>query len=268
MSLANQDFDFSAPLFTEDIIQDMIPYQEAVPAFRAAGCELQHTDNNNSDLYGSPSGAPSQTTERCNSAALHDGSEECSGARRSSAGLTRVSLHNRPDDRLEFSHMPALREVRARNNIASSPSTTKQPPPANCAHDWEKLDEFFEAVARFVVAISRAQMEIGGISSVVAEYLSWMREEPITEPSGTLKSTCKMMLQTLETRVKEVNHMAENSHVDAWEQLVRCMSQCEGLADKMNRIVEEIRKHSEETSSLFKEDYNICVSLSEQSHRQ
>ncbi|KAI0480186.1 hypothetical protein GGR56DRAFT_258332 [Xylariaceae sp. FL0804] len=99
----------------------------------------------------------------------------------------RESLFGHP-----MQHMPSLREIRA---INSSASTT--PPPASPSggrlsassygHRGEDANKILAELTAFGMAVFNTQAEIAGISSVVAEYLEWMRRAVPPPPSAGMQ---------------------------------------------------------------------------------
>ncbi|KAI1444249.1 hypothetical protein F5Y02DRAFT_184276 [Annulohypoxylon stygium] len=183
-----------------------------------------------------------------------------------SSGSSHGSVQSRPNTASVLSRMPSLREIRAMN-IASSPTATPRVWPP-CELDREQdYSAFHSSLVKFLAVVSKTQSEIAGITSAVAEYLSWMRREPTMTSSGALKQNYSIVLETLEARIREVRDLAERNHYVAWEQFMTSTMEIEGLGDKAKQIEEEMRKHEAEVATLFKEDYDICASLPEQCHR-
>ncbi|KAI1089016.1 hypothetical protein F5B19DRAFT_495761 [Rostrohypoxylon terebratum] len=176
------------------------------------------------------------------------------------------SVQSRPNTASVLSRMPSLREIRAMNTASSPTATPRVWPP--CEFDREQdYSAFHSSLVKFLAVVSKTQSEIAGITSAVAEYLSWMRREPTMASSGALKQNYSIVLETLEARVREVRDLAERNHYVAWEQFMTSTMEIEGLGDKAKQIEEEMRKHEAEVATLFKEDYDICASLPEQCRR-
>lgn len=192
--------------------------------------------------------------------------ESLEGVRAEPFGPNHTSGQSQPGTTSGISHMPSLWEVRAINTASSQIATTKVSPgpECDCEQDYSVL---CASLSKFLTAVTKTQSEIAGISSSVAEYLSWMRREPITGTPKALKANYVMVLETLEARAREVHDLAERNHFAAWEELMAEMTEAEDLDDKLRPIEEKMRERAAEIATLFKDDYDICVSLSEQNHR-
>ncbi|KAF2968629.1 hypothetical protein GQX73_g4969 [Xylaria multiplex] len=84
-----------------------------------------------------------------------------------------------------YSHrqMPSLREIRIVNGSSTS-ATSPPPSPSGRGHRAEDANHILAELTAFGMAVFNTQAEIAGISSVVAEYLEWMRKAPPNKRTG------------------------------------------------------------------------------------
>ncbi|KAI1261885.1 hypothetical protein F5Y18DRAFT_189016 [Xylariaceae sp. FL1019] len=156
-------------------------------------------------------------------------------------------------------HMPALQEVRALNG--SSTSTT--PPPSSPAGNFGGGDanHILAELTAFGMVVFNTQAEIAGISSVVAEYLEWMRKAP---PGQGSPKENPAVLEALERRIREVNALANAKHMEAWRRSVQRLEKLPGVGAMLNIFDGEMQRRSAETADFFHTNYDICSTLPEQ----
>ncbi|KAJ8116386.1 hypothetical protein ONZ43_g4453 [Nemania bipapillata] len=172
--------------------------------------------------------------------------------------------------------MPSLREVRIVNGGASASTATSSPPPSpsgrGCRGRADDANHILAELTAFGMAVFNTQAEIAGISSVVAEYLEWMRKAPATTMSGGggqgSPKANPAVLEALETRVRELNAMAGTRHMDAWRQSVNRLERIPGVGAMLNLFDNEMQRRSGETAEFFHTGYDICSPLSEQLGRK
>ncbi|KAJ3580219.1 hypothetical protein NPX13_g328 [Xylaria arbuscula] len=167
-----------------------------------------------------------------------------------------------------YSHrqMPSLREVRIVNG--SSTATTSPPPsPSGRGHRADDANHILAELTAFGMAVFNTQAEIAGISSVVAEYLEWMRKAPPTNGPGSPKAN-PAVLETLETRIRELNALARSKHMEAWRQSVNRLERIPGVGAMLNLFDNEMQRRSGETAEFFQTNYDICAPLGEQLMRK
>lgn len=150
-----------------------------------------------------------------------------------------------------YSHgrMPSLREVRIVNG--SSTSTTSPPPsPSGRGYRADDANHILAELTAFGMVVFNTQAEIAGISSVVAEYLEWMRRAaPMTNGHpGSSPKPSPAVLEALETRIRELNAMAGTRHLDAWRQSVNRLERIPGLGAMLNLFDNEMQRRSGETA--------------------
>ncbi|KAI1325209.1 hypothetical protein F5Y16DRAFT_276643 [Xylariaceae sp. FL0255] len=162
-----------------------------------------------------------------------------------------------------YSHrkMPSVREMRVING--SSTSTT--PPPASPSGRGPRPDDANHILAEltaFAMTVFHTQAEIAGISSVLAEYLEWMRHTPTADTSDPKENP--VVLETLESRLRELNALANTKHAEAWRQSVTRLERLPGVSAMLNLFDGEMQRRSAEAAEFFRTNYNICAPLSEQ----
>ncbi|KAI8627419.1 hypothetical protein F5Y19DRAFT_178664 [Xylariaceae sp. FL1651] len=163
-------------------------------------------------------------------------------------------------------HMPSLREVRILNG--SSASTTPPPSsPSGKSHKPDDANHILAELTSFGMAVFNTQAEIAGISSVVAEYLEWMRKAPPTSGQGSPKAN-PAVLEALETRVRELNAMASTRHMEAWRQSVNRLERVPGVSAMLSLFDGEMQRRNGETADFFHTNYDICTPLAEQLMRK
>lgn len=171
--------------------------------------------------------------------------------------------------------MPSLREVRRANGS----STTSPPPsPSGGGYRADDANHILAELTAFGMVVFSTQAEIAGISSVVAEYLEWMRKAPAANGQGGLSSSSSSspslpkpspaVLETLETRLRELNLLAATRHAEAWRQSVTRLERIPGLGAMLNLFDNEMQRRSGETAEFFHTNYDICSPLPEQIGRK
>ncbi|KAI1182240.1 hypothetical protein F5B17DRAFT_435844 [Nemania serpens] len=164
--------------------------------------------------------------------------------------------------------MPSLREVRIVNGASVVVSTTSPPPsPSGRGSRADDANHILAELTAFGMVVFSTQAEIAGISSVVAEYLEWLRRSPPTNGQGTPKAN-PAVLETLETRVRELNALAGARHMDAWRQSVNRLERIPGVGPMLNLFDNEMQRRSGETAEFFHTGYDICSPLAEQLGRK
>ncbi|KAI0402675.1 hypothetical protein F4802DRAFT_574611 [Xylaria palmicola] len=186
-----------------------------------------------------------------------------------------------------YSHrqMPSLREVRMANG-SSTAATSPPPSPSGRGCRADDANHILAELTAFGMAVFNTQAEIAGISSVVAEYLEWMRKAasaaPQSQPPPTALATTTMMggglpgppkpnpavLEALETRVRELNALAGTRHMEAWRQSVNRLERIPGVGAMLSLFDNEMQRRSGETAEFFHTSYDICSPLTEQLGRK
>jgi hypothetical protein len=162
--------------------------------------------------------------------------------------------------------MPSLQEVR----IVNGSSTSATSPPASPSGRSLRPDDANHILAEltaFSMVVFNTQAEIAGISSVVAEYLEWMRKAPPTNGQGSPKAN-PAVLEALETRVRELNAIAGTRHMEAWRQSINRLERIPGVGAMLSLFDSEMQRRSSETADFFLTNYDICQPLSEQLMRK
>lgn len=185
--------------------------------------------------------------------------DDMSGPGTASSSFRRESVYT-------HRQMPSLREVRIVNG--ASVSTTSPPPsPSGRGTRADDANHILAELTAFGMVVFNTQAEIAGISSVVAEYLEWLRRAPPTNGQGTPKAN-PAVLETLETRVRELNALAGTRHMEAWRQSVNRLERIPGVGPMLNLFDNEMNRRSGETAEFFHTGYDICSPLAEQLGRK
>ncbi|KAI0384271.1 hypothetical protein F5Y04DRAFT_278276 [Hypomontagnella monticulosa] len=254
---------------TEPISLEDHGFEFQIPTFSESNNELlssQHTDgpptpeNSDAILYDLSPNRPSTIVASLQETPSYN-MDGLAGFQTESFGASNGIGRSRPTG---LSHIPTLHEVRAMNTASSYTVTSKSSPQAREPDPEQDCNALCASLARFLMLASKAQGEIAGISSAVAEYLSWMQREPTMSSSGAPKANYMKLLEALEARVREIHDLSGRHFYAACQQLMTSATEVEGLRDKMKPIEEEMHKHAAEVTMLFKQDYDICASLSEQ----
>ncbi|KAI1822706.1 hypothetical protein F4861DRAFT_378237 [Xylaria intraflava] len=190
------------------------------------------------------------------------------------AGISMMSPSARRDSVYLHRRMPSLREVRIVNgSSASTPSSSSSSSSSNGrGHRPDDANHILAEFTAFGMAVFNTQAEIAGISSVVAEYLEWIRRAPDTSEHGdgqqaALKANM-VVLEALETRVRELNAMACTKHLEAWRQSVYRLERIPGVGAMLNLFDNEMLRRSGETAKFFQTGYDISLPLAEQTVRK
>ncbi|KAI0105149.1 hypothetical protein F4776DRAFT_647445 [Hypoxylon sp. NC0597] len=151
--------------------------------------------------------------------------------------------------------LPNLNGLRALNEGGISGSSMIPSTPYSIDHGESRqtLDLFSDLLSEIFIA----QADISGLSSAVAEYLSWARKTPgIGEIS--------LILETLETRVRELNHMASTRHWAAFKHMCASAGKIQPVQNQLRRIEMDLTAKTMKAMELFHGNYDICSPLSEQ----
>ncbi|KAH6645362.1 hypothetical protein BKA67DRAFT_541591 [Truncatella angustata] len=141
--------------------------------------------------------------------------------------------------------IPSLQELRQLNSVPTPGSFNNYhwSPPIQGSQPFQKGAESFALpteVTNLFADIITTQAKIAGISSVVAEYLAWVRRAP--------KSDSIELLQTLEDRIREIHALAKTKD---WGTLPM-------MPDPTNRLDSAIRSY---LGDLGEEVSNITFDL-------
>lgn len=166
------------------------------------------------------------------------------------------------------SYMPSLREVRALNNMSTSNDSPPSLSSPNSRPDEEVRSERHHKVnielMKFCASVLATQAEMAGISSVVAEYLAWVRKKPSRPATGAaLEANWAVILETLESRVQELHTMAETRHRVFWEEMVAKLKN-DGSDAQLSAFEAEVRGRTEKIKQFFQESYDVSIPLPEQ----
>ncbi|GAP89779.1 putative fungal specific transcription [Rosellinia necatrix] len=225
--------------------------------------------------------------------------DDLSGASTASSSFRRESIYSQQQQQQQqqqhhhhHRQMPSLREVRVMMN-GSSAAASPPPSPSSRGHRADDANHILAELTAFGMAVFSAQAEIAGISSVVAEYLEWMRKAtpssssaavavPMTTTTTTtttmagggmgvgmgVPKTSPAVLETLEMRVRELNLLAATRHVEAWRQSVHRLERIPGVGAMLNLFDNEMQRRSNDTAEFFQTGYNACLPLGEQMGRK
>ncbi|ROW02500.1 hypothetical protein VMCG_06026 [Cytospora schulzeri] len=170
--------------------------------------------------------------------------------------------------------IPSLQEIRALQNTSTASDCSG--PKETSDHQVTKADKSAMILKELMMSSScifTAQAEMAGVVSVVAEYLGWVRKFPNLNSHGPAPSPggiplprpdCAWILELLESRVRELQGMAEARHRAAWGQTVEALEAMGGLSAQLQALDEEIQSHTARISRFFNGNYNVSVPLSEQ----
>ncbi|KAL9124057.1 MAG: hypothetical protein Q9217_006578, partial [Psora testacea] len=154
-----------------------------------------------------------------------------------------------------YEKIPSLREIRALNSNSSSSLSS----PGSKKSDQHVKDSsrILAELQTFSSTIFQTQTEIAGISSAVAEYLAWLRNVP-----GMPKTPdCTAVLETLETRVREVHEMAENRHWAAWKQM---LEKLDGASTQLGAFGAELQERTAGMAQVFHTSYDVGKAIQKQ----
>ncbi|KAK6066873.1 hypothetical protein SCUP234_11628 [Seiridium cupressi] len=126
-------------------------------------------------------------------------------------------------------------------------------------------------VAAFSSTVFRNQAEASVMGSLVADYIAWLRKVP---PGGGApvneESHYVAILETLETRVRELCDTTQSKTRSALQELVTALEEIappgSAMATRLTNLEDELLKEAQERSELFRSRYNICALLKEQAH--
>lgn len=124
-------------------------------------------------------------------------------------------------------------------------------------------------VTTFSSAVLRNQSEASVMGSLVADYIAWLRKVP---PGGGAPINegphYVSILETLETRVRELCDMSQSRTSSALQELVISLEQIAppggAMAARLTSLEDELQKEAHEHSEVFRSRYNICALLTEQ----
>lgn len=153
--------------------------------------------------------------------------------------------------------IPSLREIRALNSSSSTPFPKSNLEKGN--EQAEASNRILAELQNFSSTIFVTQAEIAGISSAVAEYLAWVRNVP-----GMPKAPdCAAVLETLETRARELHSIAENKHWTAWRQMLEKLDDLGNV--QLSAFGAEMQKRLAEMAQAFHASYDVGKAIQDQS---
>ncbi|KAI9164124.1 hypothetical protein HJFPF1_05761 [Paramyrothecium foliicola] len=148
--------------------------------------------------------------------------------------------------------LPSLNEIRALNgNARDNPDG-----PTQIALD----SRFKKVLAEFgdlLSSVFSTEAEIAGLSSAVADYLSWARKSPD-------HADYPAVLQVLETRVRELNQLASTRYWAAFKHMRASFGRDECIQEHLRSLETGLIDQNVKTMQFFHEDYDISSPLAEQ----
>ncbi|KAH7311407.1 hypothetical protein B0I35DRAFT_462803 [Stachybotrys elegans] len=172
-----------------------------------------------------------------------------------------VRIDFQPDKRLEeeeerlslrsFS-LPSLNEIRALNGTRRESQASSSQPTQDGRHN-KVMAEFGD----LLLSVFSTEAEIAGVSSAVAEYLSWARQTPE-------RADYPAVLQVLETRVRELNHLASTRYWAAFKQMRASFARDEYVQEYLRSLETEMVDQNIKTMQFFHEYYDISMPLEDQ----
>lgn len=181
------------------------------------------------------------------------------------------SGHNSADSAVRYmdfdmqDHVPSLEEIRA--HVAQE---TLPPPPAESpltTPSPDKSEDLSRVVAELGAlwsAVSTTQAEIAGISSIMAEYMAYMRKPAMAAAGYSGNGHNQALLGTLERRARDLQDMAGTRHVEAWLQLCERLGDLDGIGVQVQDMMAASEDRTRETAHFFRSSYDIRAGLDEQ----
>lgn len=144
-------------------------------------------------------------------------------------------------------------------------------------------------IRTFLLTVALTQLEVKGISGVVADYLAWMARSP--RFGGSMEGVVADMLSTLEARLREMQEMSDMRNWAAYKDLLMHLqvdsgvppgppsrsshsaggsssshssSESHALKSCFSSMVEELNRRSPELSHFFKNSYDVSAPLHQQ----
>jgi hypothetical protein len=126
-----------------------------------------------------------------------------------------------------------------------------------------------DPLVNFLSLISRSQNETIGMATVVAEYVGWMRNVPASGAPLISNTTYKGMLETIESRIRELGEVAQAREQGPVRELVAALETIAPpggtMATRLSDLEQELSKQTVNVSQFFQKSYDPCASLSGQS---
>jgi hypothetical protein len=123
-------------------------------------------------------------------------------------------------------------------------------------------------LADFSSSVFHSQAEIAGMSSAVADYITWMRKVPTGSAPPSTILVYVSVLEAVESRLREMREIAQMRPRAAFRDMVASL-QALGLVgtsvcDSLAHLEKEFDKQSADVAEFFQTRYNACAALSEQ----
>lgn len=160
-------------------------------------------------------------------------------------------------------HVPSLEEIRAHAAQVSSPPAATLPPDP-IPDKSEDLPRIMAELGSLWSTLSTTQAEIAGISSIMAEYLAYMRKPLMAAAGYAGNGHNQALLGTLEKRAREIREMAATKHMEAWSQLYERLGAVESIGEQLQQLMASSESRAHETAHFFRSSYDIRVALDEQ----
>lgn len=162
--------------------------------------------------------------------------------------------------------IPSLQEIRALNSISTlssaSPFPNSYQEKSEQHAETTSSQQVLAELQAFCSTIFISQAKIAGISSAVAEYLAWLRKVPGLPKVPTDSAA---LLETLETRVRELQDMAEEEHFLAWKVMLEKLDGIGGGGSQsLGEFEAELRKCTAEVAREFHVSYDVEKAMREQ----
>ncbi|RKU46351.1 hypothetical protein DL546_001644 [Coniochaeta pulveracea] len=123
-------------------------------------------------------------------------------------------------------------------------------------------------LAEFSSSVFHSQAEIAGMSSAVADYITWMRKVPtgIAPPSTTL--VYANMLEAIESRLREMKDIAQTKPLAAFRNMLSSLEAIgpmgPSVCESLSHLEKDFERQSAEVAHFFQTRYNACAALTEQ----
>ncbi|KAF3011505.1 hypothetical protein E8E14_008236 [Neopestalotiopsis sp. 37M] len=124
-------------------------------------------------------------------------------------------------------------------------------------------------VTAFSSAVLRNQAESSVMGSLIADYIAWLRKVPPGGGGSVNQGPHYVgILETLETRVRELCDTSQSRSSSALQELVAALKVVAppggAMATRLDGLEDELQKEAAERAEFFRSRYNICALLTEQ----
>lgn len=151
--------------------------------------------------------------------------------------------------------LPSLKELRAMSGRSNIDAASPRDAPRGSENGDSTSSSL--PLIELLCSIFAVQADINGISAAVVEYLAWIRKSP-----GRPENLA--VLEILEARIQELNHLASTRHWIAFKQFSTSAERSDSCCNRLRHLETDLAENCMKTREFFREKYDISSTLLKQ----